>query len=378
MTRFRFFLILFLFISAVGKAQVEQGTFSLAGGLTTGQTNGISDYRSDRVGVFPGIGYFINDNFGITGGFSFARAKTTIKDSPFPGNIYNSTSRGLNLFVGARLYFPFLDYRAFGQVDVINQNFGGEVNGTENTAVNVINSKIGFGANGWLSENISIEGIIKFNIFRKRSYEDRFRLGQGPIEILFDIKPYVNSGWTEAAGNADEFLATTSMNIGGTAGFRHSLKGNQFLFNGQRLDNPSLRIWLQPKYGHFIFDNGLVGLEAAASYEEDNVNSPISLALAPYFRYYIRVTDGLQVVPNLTYVFNDLTFRQKILGTTTKTQTYQIVPGLGLHTFLSDGIGLFGNGILSLRREPKTSNPDFRKSTILQFELGLEYYLSAN
>ncbi len=376
MTRFK--LILFLFIPFLGNAQVQQGTTSLAGGLVFSRTNSISNFRSEVTGVSPGVGYFLTDNFGLTGGFSFAKTKITEKLSDSAGDIRNTGLNGLNLFVGARLYFPFLDYRTFGQLDIINENLNAELNGTELIDRNTFNSKISFGANGWLSDNISIEGIVKYNFLRKRSIEDRVHVGKGPLEIFFDIKPFVNTGWTEASGNAEEFLATASVNVGGTAGFSHSLKGNQTIINGQQSDNPTLKLWFQPKYGRFIFENALAGMEANISYEDNNLNSPISIAVAPYFRYYIRVSEGLQVVPNISYIYNDLTFRQKLLGTTTKTQTYQFVPGLGLHTFLSDGIGLFGNGILSLKREPKNANPDFRKSTILQFELGLEYYLSAN
>lgn len=378
MARFKLILLLSFLFQLVVSAQIEQGSNAIAGGLVLSQTNGVENYRSDVLGVFPSYGHFFTDNFGLIGGMSYTNAKTAIKNFPSQGQIYNGTLNSVTLFLGGRYYFDFLDYRTFGQLDLINQNTGGEVNGNENTQVNITTSKISFGANGWLSENISFEGIAKYTYFKKRSYEDRSRLGQGPIEVLFDIKPYINSGWTEASGNAIEYLASNSMNVGGTAGFRHSLKGNQQLRGGIQVDNPTLNVWFQPKFGYFIFENALIGMEGGISYEDDNLNSPTSIAAAPYLRYYIRVGEGLQVVPNVSYIYNYLIFRQKLLGTTTKTTTFQFAPGIGLHTFLSDGIGLFGNGVLNLKRDPKSQNPDFVKSTILQFQLGLEYYLSAN
>ena len=378
MTRFAILLFLLFTLLSEIKSQIQEGTIPIAGGLGFSRTEGITDFRSESTSVFPGFGYFFNDNFGLIGGFSYSNLNLTLKNSPRPDEIYNENRGAFLFFAGARQYFPFLDFRAFGQIDIINQNSSRKINDIDLTPVNILTSKLSFGANAWLSENISLEGIVKYTYFKKRDYEDRFRFFQGPIEVLFDIKPYVNTGWTESGFASDVYLNLFAQNVGGTASFRHSLKGNQRVVQGQQFDNPTLTVELRPKFGVFLFKGGLLGTQLGISLTENNLDNPISFAVNPYFRYYINVTEGWQLVPNVQYVYNYVTFRGDLLGSDSNTQTFQIIPGLGLHTFLTDGIGIFGNGILSFKQEPDPSIPDLERSTILRFELGLEYYLSGN
>ena len=378
MTRFTILILFSLIFQLEMTGQVQSGTIPIAGGLAFSRTEGITDFRSESTGIFPSFGYFFNDNFGLIGGFSYSNLNLTLKNSPRENEIYNENRGGFLFFAGARQYFPFLSYRAFGQIDLINQNSTRKINDLDLTPVNIFTSKLSFGANAWLSENISLEGIVKYTFIKKRDYEDRFRFLQGPIEVLFDIKPYVNTGWTESSFASDVYLNLFAKNVGGTASFRHSLKGNERIVQGQQFDSPSLTFELRPKFGVFLFKGGLFGAQLGISLTENNLDNPISFAVNPYFRYYINVTDGWQIVPNIQYVYNYVEFRGDLVGNGSNTQTFQIIPGLGLHTFLTDGIGIFGNGTLGFKQEPNPSIPDLERSTLLRFELGLEYYLSGN
>lgn len=385
MTRFKI-VLLFCFYSIVPLiSQVEQGTVPLGGVASLQLTTADPAYESFTSSMAPFFGYFFNDDFGVTAGFSWANQNLTIDNFPEVNDAWERDIGGFNIFLGARHYFPFLDYRMFGQVDVINQNtdFGLQIirNGeSQNSAFgnNIFSLKGSVGTTSFLSENIAIEGILKYTLFKRRSYEDRPKFLKGPIEFIVDIRPYINTGWSPGNANHTEFIDAKSWNIGGTAGVSHSLLENRRILDSLILDNQILGVWLEPKFGYFIADNFLVGLTGTVNYADDNANNPVSFAAAPYIRYYIRATQGLQVVPNFSMLYNYVLSRQKILGEDSVSETFIFSPGLGLHTFLSEGIGLFANGVMSFRRIPTASGTPLNPSkfTSLQLQIGLEYYLS--
>ena len=385
MTRFKITLLLFFYSIVPLISQVEQGTVPLGGVASLQLTAADPAYESFTSSISPFFGYYLNDDFGITGGFSWASQNLTIDNYPNANDVWERDLDGFNLFLAARHYFPFLDYRMFGQVDLINQNteFGltliqnGESR-SQSFTNNIFSMKGSLGTTSFLSENIAIEGILKYTLFKRQSIEDRPKVLKGPIEFIVDIRPYVNTGWSPGNTNHTEYIDAGSWNIGGTAGVSHSLLENRRIIDSLILDNQVLGVWLEPKFGYFFGGNFLVGLTGTINYADDNANNPVSFAAAPYIRYYIRATQGLQVVPNFSMVYNYVLSRQKILGEDSVSKTFIFSPGLGLHTFLTEGIGLFANGVMSFRQIPTASgtalNPS--KFTSLQLQIGLEYYLS--
>lgn len=382
MTRF-YFTLCFTFSFFLLKAQIQQGTIPIGGSIEILKRNTKPDGEIFQTTVLPFLGYYFNDNFGIQGGFASGYKRWTIDNHLNTTGIYEGIFRTGSYFVAARHYFPFLDdYRLFGQVDLIYSN-GSEdesfLTFTMDDRFSEFTSKISVGANAWLSDNISIEGILKFGFLKNRSVEDRARVFKGPLEFIADIRPYVTDGFGGASRNAEEFLAAGSWNIGGELGMRHSLFDNQIRTSDSTiLNNTSLELWLKPKAGYFITDNFLAGISADTRYVDDSGVNPVEIAIAPFFRYYIRVTDGLQLVPNFLALWSYSNYRRDLLNTGLKDRSYQFSPGLGFHVFLTEGIGLFANGVMDfqtkidateVRLDPKYINQ-------LKLQIGLEYYIS--
>ncbi|HMR43154.1 MAG TPA: hypothetical protein PKC40_04945 [Saprospiraceae bacterium] len=354
----KFLFTCFIILKTTGVfCQIEQGTILLNGGLRVDKTRAGDNYEANSFGIFPQFGYFFTDDFGLGGFLSYARSDLKIQNFPFPGQTFSSEVRAFNFSTFARHYFNFLDYRVFGQLDLrynsVN-DFG------------VFSSKIGLGANGFLNSNISLEGNVKYQFFALDTETSRDEVARGPLEVLFEIKPYFVERGDPASSLADDFLAFGSHIVGGSAGVRNDFRTLS-------------EIWFSPTYGFFIAENFVFGGRLSVAYTDNRASNPVSFLISPFFRYYIRATDGLQVVPNFTFAYSQTKYRtDRLTSPANSEKNFQFIPGLGLHTFLAEGIGLFGNATLNLLRRPDTevTSVDNSKQNILQFQLGLEYYLS--
>ncbi|MEZ5058631.1 MAG: outer membrane beta-barrel protein [Saprospiraceae bacterium] len=375
-------LLLFSFcfsILNILHAQVEQGTIPISGGIAVQKTVSGDNYESNFFAIAPSAGYFFTDYLGIIGGFSVSQTKLKLQNFPRMGDRITQENSSFNLFLGLRNYFPYLDNTFFAQLDVSNNWIGQPSLPSPFDTYSIFTTRIGVGANAWMNNNIALEANLKYTIFKNNTLEDLNSFGKGPIEFVVDFRPYLIERGDLPSSLADEFLEAGSFQVGGSAGFRHSLNDNDREVNGNKLENDKVDLFFSPVVGIFVANNFLSGLAGNISYSDDEANSPITYVLQPYTRYYIRVTEGLQVVPNFSMVYYYQLSRQKVLQQTNISRQVQFIPGIGLNVFIAEGLGLFANGTLNLTRridfDPESFIGD--KSNTLGFRLGLEYYISS-
>lgn len=372
-----------VFLSSKISAQISEGTIPIGGSIEILKRNNKPDGEIFQTSISPFVGYYSNNNFGIQGGFASGYRRWTIDNYLNTNGIYEGIFKTGSYFVAARHYFPFLDdYRLFGQLDVVYSR-GSEDESfltlTMDDEFNEFTSKASVGANAWLSETISLEAILKFGFLKNRSVEDRARVFKGPLEFILDVRSYVTDGFGGAARNADEFLAARNWNIAGELGIRHSLYDNRIRISDSTfIDNTSLELWLRPKVGYFIADNFLAGISLDSRYVDDAGVNPVEIAVAPFFRYYIRVTDGLQLVPNFLAVWSYSNYRRDLLNSGLRDRSFQFSPGIGFHVFITEGIGLFANGVMDFQTKIDATEVQLDPKHInqLKFQLGFQYYIN--
>jgi hypothetical protein len=359
--------------------QVEAGTIPISGGLAVQKTYSGDNYESNFWGIAPSAGYFFNDYLGVIGGFSYSHTGLKLQNFPTVGEKIEQNTGRLNLFLGMRSYFPVLENLVFAQLDVSNSIINQPDLPSPFDQYSIFTSKIGIGANAWFNNNIALEANLKYTFFKNNTLEDLSSFGKGPLEFIVDIRPYLVERGDPPSNLADEFLEAGGFQIGGSAGFRHSLNDNDREINGVKVENDQVNIFASPVLGYFPFENWLTGLAGTFSYADDEANSPIVYALTPYTRYYIRVSDGLQLVPNFSFVYFYQLSRQKVLNQSNISRRVEFIPGLGFNIFIAEGLGLFANGSMSFVNRIDSDPESFvgNTSTVLQFRLGLEYYISA-
>lgn len=370
--------MLFIALSTRFTAQVEQGTIPIGGNFILSKTTIYDDYESFSTSFGPSIGYFFTDNFGVGGSYFYNGSWVDIRNFPIQGRDYAINIQRHNFSLYARGYFNFLDYRIFGQNTIRYESYTNSVAAAPNDELSSFQSKLELGANAFFNTNIAVEGAIKFTYLKYESASEKTKLGSGPLEIQIDVRPFLIDRGGKSAYFSDEYLDQGGWNIGGVIYFRHSLESR---------DNASisvlspnfLEISASPKVGFFILPGLLLGTNVIAGYRDDLVNNPINFTIAPYIRYYLRATEGLQVVPNFQGSYSFLMTRQRGNDLKNESTEFAFVPGIGLHTFIADGIGLFANGMLQMRRRPKGvenyTNP--RVINSLQAQVGLEFYISS-
>lgn len=375
-----FYLLLpFFLVPLFIYGQVEEGTIPISGGLAVQKTFSGDNYESNFWGIAPSTGYFFNDYLGIIGGFSYSNSSLKLQNYPTEGEKIEQQSGRFNVFLGLRTYFPVTKNRVFAQLDLINSTNIQPDFPDPLDRYSTFSSKIGIGANAWFNDNIALEANLKFTFFKNNTLENLSSFAKGPLEFIVDIRPYLVERGDPPSNLADEFLDAGSFQIGGSAGFRHSLNDNDREVNGVEVENDQVSIFASPVLGYFPVENWLTGLAGTISYADDAANSPIVYALSPYTRYYIRVSDGLQLVPNFSFVYFYQLSRQKALSQSNISRRVEFIPGLGFNIFVAEGLGLFANGSMSFVNRLDSDPASFigSTSTVLQFRLGLEYYISA-
>ncbi|MCB0662116.1 MAG: outer membrane beta-barrel protein [Saprospiraceae bacterium] len=359
--------------------QVESGTIPISGGIAVQKTYSGENYESNFWGIAPSAGYFFNDYIGLIGGFSYSHTALKLQNFPTEGEKIEQSTGRFAVFLGLRSYFPIRKNRMFAQLDVSNTTISQPEFPDPLDRYSTFTSKIGVGANAWFNNNIALEANLKYTFFKSNTLEDQSYFGKGPIEFIVDIRPYLIERGDPPSNLADEFLDVGGFQVGGSAGFRHSLNDNDREINGVAVENDQVSIYASPVVGYFPAENWLTGLAGTLSYADDNANSPITYALSPYTRYYIRVADGLQLVPNFSFVYFYQLSRDKIRDQTNISRRVEFIPGIGLNIFIAEGLGLFANGSMSFVNRIDSDPASFvgNRSNVLQFRLGLEYYISA-
>lgn len=362
-------IILFFHFWGVLHAQVEQGTIPIGGGiLATNTTAG--DYRSSFFNATPVAGYFFTDDLGLTVGVGGSSQRIKVSNFPVSGSSVENRQSQFTLFSTLRHFFYLGDLRLFGQLDANYRSIGNDNVSAPLDALQYFRSKAGIGAQSFLGYNVALEGNLRYEYFSYASYSpgtggERSEFANGPLELVLDIRPYLLDRGGSPGYLADQYLDQGTFTLGGTTGFSNNFQDE-------------LSLWLAPRFGYFLFPNFLGALEGNISYTDDRNNNPVNWGGGSFLRYYGRVTDGLQVVPNIGFYYRETSFRQQLLNERSSANEFRIAPGLGLHIFIAEEIGLFANGTLAFVTRPKAGNTlvDPENLTTLAFQLSIEYYLS--
>lgn len=369
--------ILFLILTFVPLrsllAQVEQGTIPLSGSLVFSQSRAENDNSANVFGLGLNAGYFLNDNFGIQAGFFSNHVKRKNRHPFFPDRFIEDKLTQNTYTLALRQYFNFLDFRLFGQNTFQYRSITRPTAAPPNDEENGFSSRLEFGANAFLSPNISIEGSAKFTWLRYESVKERTVLGRGPIEFLVEVRPFLIERGGEASHHAEEFLDAGGWNVSGLFYVHQSLENRDAAVPTNLYPN-FLEISFLSKIGYFALPNLLVGANFGTSYNDRIISNAVGLNGGTFVRYYIRATDGLQVVPNAAVRYNYNKFRSDTGGSESKNGELTFALGIGLHTFIAEGVGLFGNGAIEMIRGGTNANAQDVNS--LQFQAGLEFYLS--
>jgi outer membrane protein W len=366
---------LFLTLATLAaEAQVEQGAIPIGLAAPLGQTRTGDNYEATFAGIAATAGYFFTDNFGLGGGFSLTTRGIEVKDFPVQGRIYELTLRDFSASVFARQYFSVGDFRLYGHVGFQYKHF---YNSRSKVKSYQLLSQVSVGASMFLNSNISLEGNVRYYWLDYQSATETSDLFHGPLELVLDFRPWLIERGGSTHFLADDYLDQGSWNLGGSVRFQYSFEDRDNP-TGTPNSSDALIFSVAPKVGYFPMPNLLVGLEGGYSYSDDLVNNPIQFAFAPYARYYLRVADALQVVPNLSAGWRKTVYRQRSNTDKDEIAETTIIPGIGLHTFLVEGIGLFGNASVSLTSfsDSASQTQGNENTRVFQFLLGLEYYLS--
>ncbi len=356
----------FFFSFSFCSAQVEQGTIILDGGFVANRASTGEDIELYNFALPTSFGYFINDNLGFGGSFIYGKTKQKYQKFPLPDISFNIEEERYRLSLFSRYYFDIEELRLYTHLDF--KSLRSKLNVFENeVSSGSYESSIAVGGSQFLNSNVAIEGQTRFNFFSKSTSEyAESEWFEGPLDISIQLKPFWVERGDEPSNIANRYLTKGTKIVGGLFRFQHDLDTN-------------VVVGFQPKFGYMFNKNIGAGAFAGLNYRNVNKNNPFSFSLAPFVRYYVHVSEGLQLVPNLMTTFEQEWVQQSTPQGRVEylNRRYSVVPAIGLHVFLADALGLFANGSISFVSNTEEEDSPFNEVTtyILGLNIGLELYL---